>query len=411
MLSGEFASVPISSITIDREGRQRRELTGIEELAFSMKERGLIHPPVVTRELTLVAGERRIAAATQLGWDSITGQWADTLDQIELTALELEENVKRVDLTWQDQVSAVAAYDTLQRQRFSNWTLDKTAEALGISKTKLVQDIAVAREMKVNPKVAQASALSAARNLVQRTNERRAAAEKSAFTEVAKIERPNLIETADFTLWCQDYTGPKFNFLHCDFPYGVNMHKTSQGTHHEIMETYDDSEDVYFYLLGHFVDFINNFCDESAHVMFWFSMKFYGQTLSCLEAAGFNVIPHPLIWTKSDNAGIISDANRRPRHIYETALLGSRGDRKLVRPKSDSFAHPTVADTFHISNKPAPVLRYFFEMLVDDTTVMLDPTAGSGSAIRVARTLGARYVHGLELNPEIAAAANEEVNK
>ena len=33
------------------------------------------------------------------------------------------------------------------------------------------------------------------------------------------------IITADFTEWAPTYTGQKFAFIHCDFPYGINTDK------------------------------------------------------------------------------------------------------------------------------------------------------------------------------------------
>jgi site-specific DNA-methyltransferase (adenine-specific) len=64
-----------------------------------------------------------------------------------------------------------------------------------------------------------------------------------------------------------------------------------------------------------------------------------------------------------------------------------------------------------MSEKPEPMLRHFFGMLVDENTVMLDPTCGSGSSLRAAESLGAKHVLGLELNPEFAALAREALKR
>ena len=60
-----------------------------------------------------------------------------------------------------------------------------------------------------------------------------------------------------------------------------------------------------------------------------------------------------------------------------------------------------------MSEKPEPMLRHFFGMLVDENTVLLDPTCGSGSALRAANSLGARFVLGLERNAEFAGIAQD----
>jgi hypothetical protein len=53
MTSGEFHSIEINSITINRKERQRQQLkeAQLEDLAGSIEDLGLIHPIVVTREL------------------------------------------------------------------------------------------------------------------------------------------------------------------------------------------------------------------------------------------------------------------------------------------------------------------------------------------------------------------------
>jgi tRNA G10 N-methylase Trm11 len=44
-------------------------------------------------------------------------------------------------------------------------------------------------------------------------------------------------------------------------------------------------------------------------------------------------------------------------------------------------------------------------MVVDENTRLLDPTCGSGSALRAADRMGAASVLGLEVNPEFASNA------
>jgi DNA modification methylase len=59
-----------------------------------------------------------------------------------------------------------------------------------------------------------------------------------------------------------------------------------------------------------------------------------------------------------------------------------------------------------MSIKPEPVLREFFRMFVDEFTTMLDPTCGSGTALRAAEGLGAKRVLGIEIDKEFVDRAN-----
>jgi len=143
-------------------------------------------------------------------------------------------------------------------------------------------------------------------------------------------------------------------------------------------------------------------------MMFWFSIDFYVKTREKIMAAGWVVDPFPLVWFKSDNTGILPDPNRGPRRVYETALFCARGDRKVVRAVGNCVA-AGVTKTYHMSEKPTAVLGHFFRMLVDETTVMLDPTCGSGNAVKVAEERGADWSLGLEINPEYVEAAKQNL--
>lgn len=423
------AIVPVDDIQVKRDERQRTELTNIEELADSILRRGLMQPIVVTRDLILVAGERRLTAHKHAGLDTIKITFSDEMDEGELQALELEENVKRVDLPWKDNCLAVASYHAYRVANDPNWDQKKTSDALGISPGEISQRLEVAKELRNGNKlVADAPRLSTAKGIVQRALERREASETSQLMALvsAPIARASgvSVETAveqslepgatgfilnvDFLEWAETYDGPKFNFLHCDFPYGVGMHKSDQGSG-DAHGTYLDTPEVYWALVDGMLAHLDNFLDESAHLVFWFSMDYYTETFARLSER-FRVSPFPLIWHKSDGAGIIPDPNRGPRRTYETAFFASRGDRKIVRPVANSVA-AGITRGRHMSEKSQDVLRHFFRMLVDENTALLDPTCGSGSAIRAGVASGAGRYLGLELNTEFANHADEVLAK
>ncbi len=135
-------------------------------------------------------------------------------------------------------------------------------------------------------------------------------------------------------------------------------------------------------------------------------MEFYEKTRIRLESAGLYVHRHPLIWHKTDNSGIVPGRdNQFPRRIYETAFLCSRGKRPLVKIKANTYGAPIEPNSIHPSQKSQPMLNFFFEMLIDETTDFLDPTTGSGSSVRAADFCGARSALGLEINPDYAKSA------
>jgi len=413
MTSGNFTSIAIGDIIVNRAERQRRELPNLDVLADSIKRIGLIHPIVITRENELVAGERRLEAIRRLGHTHTHIQYLDELDPGLRRAIELEENIKREALPWQDEALAVLEYHELRAAEEPDWTQEKTSVALGIAPQTTAHKIKVARELIAgNEMVAAAPRYSTARGIVERAESRRDEAALAAITKrpITVETPPESILVADFNQWAPIYAGPKFNFLHCDFPYGIGADKFNQGAAAS-HGGYADHESDYWRLCDTLSANLDRLCTESAHIMFWFSMHFYEETLNFFaKETDFRIDPFPLIWTKSDNVGILPDPERGPRRIYETCFFGSRGDRKIVRPTSNAVYSPSQRDE-HMSIKPEAMLTGFFRMFVDSNTIMLDPTAGSGGALRAAETLAASHVVGLERNPEFAARANAALRR
>lgn len=411
MTSGEFTQYSLSSIIIDRPSRQRKDFT-TEDLEDSIRRLGLIHPPVIQRDGLLIAGERRVTACRNIGWTTIPVQFADELDPLALHAIELEENVKRKDLTWQETCAAVDAYHKLKvKMSGKNWTMTNTAESIGMSPTFVMSNVRVAEELASgNEMVKTAPKFSVARGIVERKDAREKASflrkveapvQKEALTVVPEpksIEPAIPLLHADFTQWAPQYNGNKFNLIHCDFPYGIKADEHPLGAGSS-MDTYNDSFETYENLLDVLGESMENVVAESAHLIFWFAMDHYEYTKDRLEGMGWTLNKRPLIWLKSDNTGILPDPKRGPRWIYETAFFASRGDRLIVRAKANAYAGPATK-VVHMSEKPKPMLEHFLGMLVDEFTVMLDPTCGSGGAVKVAKELGASEVLGLEQNEE-----------
>jgi ParB/RepB/Spo0J family partition protein len=422
MTSGIFHNAGIDDILIQRESRQRQQPDPkhIDELADSIRRLGLIHPPVVTRDYVLVSGECRMMACRQLGWLNVPVQFTDELEPAQLKAIELEENVKRRDLDWKDRVRAVQEYHALMvaTKTEGKWSHDDTAREIGFAQSHVTYMLSVAEELATgNERVMKATKLSTAAGIVRRARERKDEQVLKNLKEsiIGHAENPpETILHTDFTEWVHSHVAPRFNFIHCDFPYGIEADTFNQGAAPS-HGGYEDTREAWERLMLALRIATERVCTHSAHLMFWFAMRkrdtrLYEYTARWLEDMGWDINPLPLIWMKSDGVGIIPDPERGPRQIYETCLFGSRGDRKIVRAVANAYAAPTVRDK-HMSEKPEPMLRHFFSMFVDENTVMLDPTCGSGSALRAAESLNAKFCLGLEINEEFAGLAREALER
>lgn len=416
-----FVNFPLSEIWFDKSSRDRKDLGDLTDLKISIQAIGIINPPVITKDGRLVAGERRVTCAKELGWTHITVQFKEDLSERQLKRLELDENIKRKELTWQEDALAFWRYHQLCVEDDPKWTKNETADALGVGWSIVYKKLDVAEALlSADQRVLEAPKFSTALGIVQRTTARRKDAELEALDqEIGHVERPPQEEIvveeedeedhpfilSDFKVWSAAYSGPRFNLIHCDFPYGINADKHNQGAAPSF-GGYGDSEENYWRLIGVLFEGMDRFVAPAAHLIFWFSMKYYTKTVQSLTAMGWTVNPHPLIWWRSDNSGILPDPRRMPRQVYETALLCSRGDRFLVRAKSNLIAASNTKE-YHMSEKPKNMLRHFLEMVVDDTTSILDPTCGSGNALIVAHQLGASTVLGIEANEEFYEKAKE----
>lgn len=79
--------------------RVRDEFGDMEALAGSIKEHGLLHPIVVDSDYNLIAGCRRLLACERIGLTEIEAKVLEDISEKELRVLELEENIRRKDLT------------------------------------------------------------------------------------------------------------------------------------------------------------------------------------------------------------------------------------------------------------------------------------------------------------------------
>lgn len=448
------AEIDIDSIIVDRAARQRQpgEQLDVSDVQQSMARFGLFNPIIVNDSLVLQAGERRLTAARNLGWKKILARKLSDLTPIESQLIELFENIKRQDLVWQDLVLSVYRIHNLYVELDAEWPRARTAAECGLAEGTVSMYISVAEEIDEDA-VHNSSTVREAYNKLKRRENRNAGAalqelldapditevesdlpkadltpaqqeEIKVLQELGKpipdhlrelpkpkvkpaIIYPDAILHESFLDWAPKYSGEKFNLIHCDFPYGVELFSGPQGRGAEIGESglvgYKDSPDIYWELVKCLSDNIGKLMSVSGHLLFWLSadyriihetIKVFGELAPSLVFQKF-----PLVWIKSDNAGIASDPRMGPRHTYETCLMATCGSRQIVKVKADSYSAPTDK-RLHPSTKPEPMLRHFMEMLVDDTTIMLDPTCGSGASLRAADSLGAKSVLGLEIDKQ-----------
>ena len=411
---------PVADIWFEKAARQRRDLGDLTGLTASIARNGIINPITITRDGELIAGERRLTCAKELGLLEVPVRYFEDLDDRQKRLLELAENVERLEIAWQDRVLAVREYTELSRIEDPDLQDKDIAEELGMNPADYSRFTTIARYMEEgNEAVLTAPLLSTARGIVERAEARRKASEEeeldaalpsltgatTAPVEASEEAIATPTSSPSTPIFNEDFfkftSKRKFNFIHCDFPYGINADKHDQGAA-KSHGGYEDTPQLFFDLLYQLAP--APFIADSAHLMFWFSMDYYDEIIHILENRDWKVNPFPLIWHKSDNVGILPDPKRGPRRVYETAFIASKGDRPIVRSVSNAVSTPSTKE-YHMSEKAPAALSHFFRMFVDESTVFLDPTCGSGNSVIAAHNAGAKHVVGLEVDPEFHARA------
>lgn len=127
--------IPIERITIKK--RARTILGDLEPLMASMREHGLLNPVIITERYELVAGRRRLEAAKRLGWKTIEAKIVRSQDEAALLAMEIDENILRLDFTTEELARARKRLEKLRNpsllsrlirkvRRFFQWLFQKS---------------------------------------------------------------------------------------------------------------------------------------------------------------------------------------------------------------------------------------------------------------------------------------------
>ncbi len=179
-----------------------RDHGNMASLVDSINQHGLLHPLVIDQNNVLICGRRRYDALTKLGIKEVEVNVIDCEDKLDLLIKSLAENKIRLNLDSNEYYLAKEEIDQLMRQKHgsqlsgktitkprgrprkksssdsdeevkvreeatkqdetptkttdSGWATRKTAELLGESEGKTREDLAIAKAIKTNPKVAEA---------------------------------------------------------------------------------------------------------------------------------------------------------------------------------------------------------------------------------------------------------------
>jgi len=419
--------VALSSLAIP-DNRQRRTFTpqAIADLAASIQDKGLFHPIVVRKEgegYTLVAGERRYRAMLSIlecggqiecneelaPPDHIPVTLLKELSPLALKEAELEENTRRVDLSWQELATATAELHALRSAQAAEGGRAQTFAAtaaeilggeavdnLGAAPSQVADAVILSRYL-ADPEVAAAKTQKEAMKVVAKKAQRAKTAQLAEQYEIEKPASPHTLlegSTLDLTA---DLPSDHFQVILTDPPYGIDADKFGEQSDHG--HNYSDSEQYFNELAQHIAKEGFRIAAPKAHAYVFCDPRRFAFLQRCFEEAGWYVWPIPLIWAKT--TGMLPRPEHAPRRMYEAILYAIKGNKPVLQVKGDVIFVPSVRGLTHGAQKPVDLYCDLLSRSASPGDRVIDFFAGSGTIFPAASRMKC-YATGIELDTDNA---------
>jgi DNA modification methylase len=430
------------------ENRQRREFDPmkITELANSILAHGLLQPIVIRvprpgektghpEDLMIVAGERRLRAIKELyelgqvfshdnspiAPNFIPCTYVGELDELAAEEAELEENFRRVDLTWQEQAQAVKRLHELRTKQAAQVGKPITSLAIAVEAfpdltpggavNKAIQQITLARALEVHPEVGKAKDVKEAVKALKRIETadlNRKVAAAAGMTYNSSIHE---LHNVDCMNWLRDYPAGQFDVILTDPPYGMGANKFGDGAGNLVnaVHKYEDSYESWVPLMTAFAAEAYRVAKDQAHAYIFCDFDRFHELKKMMEAAGWYVFRTPLVNHKP-NSGRIPLPEHGPKRQYELILYAIKGDKKVNGVFSDVISSTLEAVYGHGANKPVELYVDLLRRSIRPGDWVLDAFAGTGTIFPAAHKFRAKAI-GLELNPEYYGIAVTRLNE
>lgn len=447
--------IPIDQIAILNRQRKQRPLEEVQKLAASIQAVGLLHPPVVRPPhpdeteaaggcpFVLMVGAGRIAAHHLLQRTEIEVRLFEDLTPIEARIAELDENIRRTNLSWQEETDARAEIDTLLQKLNPSSSLEARAEIVGVSKGQLSKDIALAKAVKADPLLKAAASKGSAI---------RTAAFKADINErIRKVENSKGISelrsklvTAKGEEFIKTVPSQSVDLVFSDLPYGIDyfgVMKEGTGSG-SIQSVYDDTKEsakdfiakvvpemvrvvkptgwIVLFMCYEWHQWLQDKVASACCVHSRYSVGYPTKTSGACSAENEQYIggigneechyltPEmpPWIWTRrgKGNHGHWPELHASSR--YEMLVVVNGGKARLVKKPVENvldFA-PFEGERSHAMQKPHDLCREIIERTTVPGELVLDICFGSGAHLAAAASLGRDFL-GCEQNAELLPGA------
>jgi len=406
----EFATIAIEDIEVD--DRARKEMGDLKALANSIKESGLIQPLAVVRQenggkpFRLLAGERRLEAK-KINGDTTTPVriFPSGMSALEQKSVELHENFYRKDFTWIELVMLQKQVHELQQEIHGKkvstlpdavgWGMADTAALLGVSKSGVSQDIALARAVEAAPEIfAECKNKSDANKLLKKMEEtvirqelaRRVSDESKGSDMLRRLSNSYIV--GDFFTFAKQMDSGIFNIVEIDPPYAINLNDIKSqneiaATQYELSDYNEIDPLDYENFMRRMLGEAYRLATEHAWLICWFAPDPWFPLINqWIIEAGWNTNMMPGIWTKG--SGQSMNPNIRLANSYEMFFYAWKGSPSLARGgRINEFEFAPVAPSkkIHPTERPVELMQEIYSTFGFEGSRILIPCGGSGSGI------------------------------
>lgn len=403
------------------EYRQRRDVSPehVQELRASIVRNGLLHAIVVRDGGVLVAGENRLRAiedahflgeAVRHGTQTVPPGCIPvvhlgSLTEAEALEAELEENVRRQDLTWQEQMAATEKLLALRKMQAKPATLAEEKEVVlaladevmgsrNAGAGQRVKDmLLVARNIEAIPEAAKATSLKEAVKIVKRSESLSKYAAMATDMATINPQARHTLHHGEFqTVLSHGGQTGKYDVILTDPPYGMGA--DTFGDSGEAGRTtgahaYEDSYESWLELMGELIPLTWAVTKPQAHLYMFCDFDRFHELKNALTAVGWKVFRTPIVMHKMGNSGRVPWPKNGPRRQYELVLFAHKGDKLCNNVMHDVFDAPLIAERMgHPAEKPVAALKELLSRSANPGDYVLDMCCGSGPIFEAVHEMG-----------------------
>ncbi len=401
--------VKIKDIVV--KDRARKDVGNLEKLKESIKRVGLINPICITKEdYRLIAGGRRLQACTELQMEEIEVHFYDELDETDQKIIELSENIHEV-LTWQEESDLITQiHDLFQKKHgiakrhsaIDGWTIEKTADMLGMSVGSVSNSLKLAENVKILPELGNFKTKTQVMKQISKIEELIILNRLNDLTENKTDQSSELyqIVLGNACEYIKTIENNLVSLVIFDPPWGIDAQVVANARVGGDQMNYNDSIETATDLRNQLLPEIYRVMKDGSCLYYFCGAQFFGELLSILEDIGFDYIRSvPLVWVKE--SGAFTDMEYYFMPATEFILFATKGIRRLNFASSDvlRYNRPLNTERIHTQQKSIELLKFLINISTVPKDVVLDPTAGSFVTCVAATLLNRRSI-GIEQNKD-----------